>query len=150
MDIIVRGELHELDFVRRICRDKVRRGVIAILPATSPAYNEVACLKKELDEIHSENEILKEQIKAMNDDSQSVRSECLAPETIDLRLPEISNVSESVSVDDKYVDDGDIEEVDIDAEDKAITDVDSKDVTVEDRKDIVNVRKAPRRSHKSE
>lgn len=33
MDIIVRGEPHEIDFVRRLCRDKVRRGVLAILPA---------------------------------------------------------------------------------------------------------------------
>lgn len=50
MDIIVRGEPQELDFVRRLCRDKVRRGLLAILPATSPACDEVAILKNERDE----------------------------------------------------------------------------------------------------
>lgn len=51
MDIIVRGEPQELDFVRRLCRDKVRRGLLAILPATSPACDEVVRLKNERDEI---------------------------------------------------------------------------------------------------
>ena len=50
MDIIVRGEPQELDFVRRLCRDKVRRGLLAILPATSPACDEVVKLKNERDE----------------------------------------------------------------------------------------------------
>ncbi len=50
MDIIVRGEPQELDFVRRLCRDKVRRGLLAILPATSPACDEVVRLKNERDE----------------------------------------------------------------------------------------------------
>ena len=50
MDIIVRGESQELDFVRRLCRDKVRRGLLAILPATSPACDDVVRLKNERDE----------------------------------------------------------------------------------------------------
>lgn len=37
MDIILRGQPQEIEFVCRICRDKVRRGVLAILPATAPA-----------------------------------------------------------------------------------------------------------------
>lgn len=51
MDIIVRGEPQELDFVRRLCRDKVRRGLLAILPATSPVCDDVVRLKNERDEI---------------------------------------------------------------------------------------------------
>ncbi len=39
MEIIVRGEPQEIDFVQRICRDKVRRGLITILPATRPAIS---------------------------------------------------------------------------------------------------------------
>jgi len=50
MDIIVRGESQELDFVRRLCRDKVRRGLLAILPATSTACDDVVRLKNERDE----------------------------------------------------------------------------------------------------
>lgn len=50
MDIIVRGNPQELDFVRRFCRDKVRRGMLAILPATSPDRDEVVRLKNERDE----------------------------------------------------------------------------------------------------
>lgn len=51
MDIIVRGEAQEIDFVRRLCRDKVRRGLISILPATSPACDEVVRLRNERDEM---------------------------------------------------------------------------------------------------
>ncbi|MBD5239855.1 MAG: hypothetical protein HDS64_08875 [Bacteroidales bacterium] len=51
MDIIVRGEAQEIDFVRRVCRDKVRRGMLAILPATRPVSDEVVKLKNERDEI---------------------------------------------------------------------------------------------------
>ena len=36
MEIIIRGEPQEIDFVQRICRDKVRRGLLTILPATGP------------------------------------------------------------------------------------------------------------------
>ena len=50
MDLIVRGTPQELDFVRRVCRDKVRRGVLAILPATNPACDDVVKLKGERDE----------------------------------------------------------------------------------------------------
>ena len=41
MDIIVRGNPQEIDFVRRICRDKVSRGLLAILPAPRPAHHTV-------------------------------------------------------------------------------------------------------------
>lgn len=58
MDIIVRGEPQELDFVRRLCRDKVRRGLLAILPATSPACDEVVRLKNERDETKADMAIV--------------------------------------------------------------------------------------------
>ena len=39
MDIIVRGEPQEIDFVQRICRDKVRRGLLSFHPATGPVFH---------------------------------------------------------------------------------------------------------------
>lgn len=50
MRIIVTGASQEIDFVQRLCRDKVRRGILTILPATSPACDEVVRLKNERDE----------------------------------------------------------------------------------------------------
>lgn len=50
MDIIVRGSTQDIDFVQRICRDKVRRGMITILPATGPVVDDVVKLREERDE----------------------------------------------------------------------------------------------------
>ncbi len=68
MDIIVRGESHELDFVRRICRDKVARGVLAILPGAGPASDEVVRLRKERDETKAVITTLQEHVNAMEQD----------------------------------------------------------------------------------
>lgn len=37
MEMIVRGNPQELDFIRRVCRDKIRRGLITLLPAVNQA-----------------------------------------------------------------------------------------------------------------
>ena len=74
MDIIVRGEPHEIDFVRRICRDKVLRGVIAILPGTSPVCDDVVKLRNERDETTKENERLKERVAELENQLSNIES----------------------------------------------------------------------------
>ncbi len=103
IDIIVRGEPLEIDFVRRICRDKIRRGMLAILPASVPADDEVVKLRNERDETKAENERLKE------------------------RMRELES---------KYVEAEDLQEVDIDTDDKTLHHEDTKDVSGEDAKEV--------------
>lgn len=72
MDIIVRGEPHELDFVRRLCRDKIARGVLAILPGNRPACDEVVRLRNERDETKAVITTLQEHVAALEKDRESM------------------------------------------------------------------------------
>ena len=99
MDIIVRGNPQELDFVRRFCRDKVRRGMLAILPATSPDRDEVVRLKNERDEAFAklkENEArisdLEEQLSSLiaSKDVEDENGIDLSVETVAVEMSEAS------------------------------------------------------------
>ena len=184
MDIIVRGEPHEIDFVRRICRDKVRRGVIAILPATSPACDDVVKLRNERDETTRENERLKERVAELENLLSNVDSNIdtsngnvdtcndnvdSIPETAETiendggkseepieNVPNSTNsviepdTDNSYAMDSKYVDSDDLQEVDLDADDKTLTDNDSKDVPPNVAKETAPAKKTSKRSKKSE
>lgn len=142
MDIIVRGEPHEIDFVRRICRDKVLRGVIAILPGTSPACDDVVKLRNERDETTGENERLKKRVKELEERLESV------PASSDSAIePDTDN---SDAVDNKYIDPDEFQEVDLDTDDKTLTNDDSKDVPADDSKETAPAKKTSKRSKKSE
>ena len=190
MDVIVRGEPHEIDFVRCICRDKVRRGVIAILPATGPASDDVVVkLRNERDETTSENERLKERVAELeslfaNVDSNVVSNVATSdanvesvPKTAE-NVPEtpetannddekgeecadsVPNCADSAEVkfdpetpdamDNKYIDNNDLQEVDLDADDKILIEDDSKDVPANDAKEAAPAKKKSKRSKKSE
>lgn len=181
MDIIVRGVPHEIDFVRRLCRDKVRRGVLAILPATRPASDDVVVkLRNERDETTKENERLREQLAEFEsrltnvdtsaDNVESVpKSSENVPEstgTIDNKgevsegnTENVPKSAESSSVepdseapnamDNKYIND-DLQEVDLDADDKTLIEDDSKDVPAVDTKETKTAKKTSKRSKKSE
>lgn len=97
MDIIVRGEPQELDFVRRLCRDKVRRGLLAILPATSPACDEVVRLKNERDETKSEMAILAKENERLASENAGLysRIEELEKSLAD-QIPDVPKIGESV------------------------------------------------------
>lgn len=178
MDIIVRGEPREIDFVRRICRDKVRRGVLAILPATRPASDDVVKLRNERDETTKENERLRLRIaelegKLANVDSNvdtssdNVDSVPKSTETANNdgengeELTEsVPNVTDSASsetnhetpdaMDDKHIEVEDLQEVDLDADDKILSGDDSKDVPADDAKKTKPAKKTSKRSKKSE
>lgn len=142
MDIIVRGEPHEIDFVRRICRDKVLRGVIAILPGTSPACDDVVKLRNERDETTGENERLKKRVKELEERLENV------PASSDSAIePDTDN---SDAVDNKYIDPDEFQEVDLDTDDKTLTNDDSKDVPADDSKETAPAKKTSKRSKKSE
>ena len=170
MDIIVRGEPHEIDFVRRICRDKVLRGVIAILPGTSPVCDDVVKLRNERDETTKENERLKERVRELEEQIASVPE---ITETIHKTSETSENDGESVpettenvptstdsviepdttnsdAMDNKYVDPEEFQEVDLDADDKTLTTDDSKDVPEEAAKEAAPSKKTSKRSKKSE
>lgn len=174
MDIIVRGEPHEIDFVRRLCRDKVRRGVLAILPATRPASDDVVKLRNERDETTKENEMLKLRVEELESRLTNVDS---VPETAE-NVPNFTetaentaeigeNLTESVpnatdsasleskhetpdAMDDKHIEVEDLQEVDLDADDKNLSGDDSKDVPANDAKEAAPAKKKSKRSKKSE
>ena len=95
MDIIVRGEPQELDFVRRLCRDKVRRGLLAILPATSPACDELVRLKNERDEIIKQLQEKDARISEL-EEQISLQSALNNPETVPKSTENVANVGENV------------------------------------------------------
>lgn len=149
MDIIVRGEPQELDFVRRLCRDKVRRGLLAILPATSPACDEVARLKNERDEtarqlLEREARIteLEEQLSSLTvpQIAETVPNTVEIADNADESVPEdVPNESETVE-DNKIVEAEDMTEVDLD---------DVKDIEEADTKEAPAPTPKKRRSKKS-
>lgn len=157
MDIIVRGEPHEIDFVRRLCRDKVRRGVLAILPATRPASDDVVKLRNERDETTKENEMLKLRVEELerrlaNYDSNvdiSADNVDSVPFSTDSASSE-SNHETPYAMDDKYVNMEDLQEVDLDADDKNLSGDDTKDVPANDAKEAAPAKKKSKRSKKSE
>lgn len=185
MDIIVRGEPHEIDFVRRLCRDKVRRGVLAILPATRPASDDVVKLRNERDETTKENEMLKERVAELESRLANVDSNVdtsadnvdSVPETAE-NVPNSTetaentaeigeNLTESVpnatnsassesnhetpdTMDNKHIEVEDLQEVDLDADDKNLSGDDSKDVPANDAKEAAPAKKKSKRSKKSE
>jgi len=123
MDIIVRGESQELDFVRRLCRDKVRRGLLAILPATSPACDEVVRLKNERDETARQLQVKDARITELEEQVSSLTVPKPA-ESVPKPAETVENAGESVpeSVpdvpdfmdDNKNVDADDMTEVNLD------------------------------------
>ena len=142
MDIIVRGEPQELDFVRRLCRDKVRRGLLAILPATSPACDEVVRLKNERDETARQ---LREKDARITELEEHLSS-LTVPENTETAENAGENVPETVpnpdSVEDnKTVEVGDMTEVNLD---------DVKDIPEEDSKPEPAPTPKKSRSKKSE
>lgn len=146
MDIIVRGEPQELDFVRRLCRDKVCRGLLAILPATSPACDEVVRFKNERDEIINQ---LRE---------KDARISELEERLSLLTVPDIKETAEDSAevnnipdaMDDKNVEVEDMLEFDLDADDKTPVINDTKDVPATDSKEKETAKKVTKRSKKSE
>lgn len=97
MDIIVRGESQELDFVRRLCRDKVRRGLLAILPATSPACDEVVRLKNERDETKADMAILAKENERLTSENTGLHSRIAElKRTLADRVPDVPKNAESV------------------------------------------------------
>lgn len=136
MDIIVRGEPHEIDFVLRICRDKVRRGVIAISPGTCPAPDDVVKLMRERDETQEENERLKERVRELEERiSISTQYAGVTSEPTPVE-PLSADAANNDAMDDKYIDTDDMREVDLDADDKAVETQDTKDVEVADTKEV--------------
>ncbi len=160
MDIIVRGEPHEIDFVRCICRDKVRRGVIAILPATGPASDEVVKLRNERDETTKENEKLTIRVAELESQLSNVdtSTDNVDTSTANVDSNPISTDSAEVesdpensgAMDNKYIDNDDFQEVDLDADEKTITENDTKDIPSDDAQEKSTAKKTPRRSKKSE
>lgn len=202
MDIIVRGESHELDFVRRICRDKVTRGILAILPGTGPASNEVVQLRKERDEAKAVITTLQEHVNAIEQDRErmcnaqielaellglvlsiAVQHRAEVPKDITAKcakfgiiVPKIEDTAEKEGesvpenaempenpadsvpesdnpelMDDKHIGElEDLQEVDLDADDKTPVTDDSKNVPEADVKKAEAPKKASKRSKKSE
>lgn len=150
MDIIVRGEPQELDFVRRLCRDKVRRGLLAILPATSPACDEVVRLKNERDETviqlrekDARISQLEERLSLLTVPDAMETADDTADETA-----EVNNIPDAM--DSKNVEVEDMLEADLDADDKTPVINDTKDVPATDSKETETTKKTTRRSKKSE
>lgn len=168
--MIVRGMPQELDFVRRICRDKIARGVLAILPGNRPASDEVVKLRNERDETRRENETLKDVAGLL----VSIAVECKAsiPEELTAKLSEYGVIVLSIEesgpdaenstadtapesndpeqMDDKYIEVEDMQEVDLDADDKTPAADDTKDVQTDDAKETTPAKKTSKRSKKSE
>lgn len=150
MDIIVRGESQELDFVRRLCRDKVRRGLLAILPATSPACDDVVRLKNERDETviqlrekDARISELEERLSLLTVPDAMETADDTADETA-----EVNNIPDAM--DSKNVEVEDMLEADLDADDKTPVINDTKDVPATDSKETETTKKTTRRSKKSE
>ncbi len=150
MDIIVRGESQELDFVRRLCRDKVRRGLLAILPATSPACDDVVRLKNERDETviqlrekDARISQLEERLSLLTVPDAMETADDTADETA-----EVNNIPDAM--DSKNVEVEDMLEADLDADDKTPVINDTKDVPATDSKETETTKKTTRRSKKSE
>ena len=145
MDIIVRGEPQELDFVRRLCRDKVRRGLLAILPATSPACDEVVRLKNERDETVIQ---LREKDARISELEERL-SLLTVPNATEPAENAADNSENPDAVDDKNVEVEDMLEADLDADDKTPVINDTKDVPATDSKETETTKKTTRRSKKS-
>lgn len=146
MDIIVRGESQELDFVRRLCRDKVRRGLLAILPATSPACDDVVRLKNERDETVIQ---LREKDARISELEERL-SLLTVPNATEPAENAADNSENPDAVDDKNVEVEDMLEADLDADDKTPVINDTKDVPATDSKETGTTKKTTRRSKKSE
>ncbi len=146
MDIIVRGESQELDFVRRLCRDKVRRGLLAILPATSPACDDVVRLKNERDETVIQ---LREKDARISELEERL-SLLTVPNATESAENAADNSENPDAVDDKNVEVEDMLEADLDADDKTPVINDTKDVPATDSKETETTKKTTRRSKKSE
>ena len=146
MDIIVRGESQELDFVRRLCRDKVRRGLLAILPATSPACDDVVRLKNERDETVIQ---LREKDARIMELEERL-SLLTVPNATEPAENAADNSENPDAVDDKNVEVEDMLEADLDADDKTPVTDDSKNVPEADVKEAEAPKKASKRSKKSE
>jgi len=145
MDIIVRGESQELDFVRRLCRDKVRRGLLAILPATSPACDDVVRLKNERDETVIQ---LREKDARISELEERL-SLLTVPNATEPAENAADNSENPDAVDDKNVEVEDMLEADLDADDKTPVINDAKDVPATDSKETETTKKTTRRSKKS-
>lgn len=145
MDIIVRGESQELDFVRRLCRDKVRRGLLAILPATSPACDDVVRLKNERDETVIQ---LREKDARISELEKRL-SLLTVPNATEPAENAADNSENPDAVDDKNVEVEDMLEADLDADDKTPVINDTKDVPATDSKETETTKKTTRRSKKS-
>ena len=145
MDIIVRGESQELDFVRRLCRDKVRRGLLAILPATSPACDDVVRLKNERDETVIQ---LREKDARISELEERL-SLLTVPNATEPAENAADNSENPDAVDDKNVEVEDMLEADLDADDKTPVINDTKDVPATDFKETETTKKTTRRSKKS-
>ncbi len=145
MEIIVRGESQELDFVRRLCRDKVRRGLLAILPATSPACDDVVRLKNERDETVIQ---LREKDARISELEERL-SLLTVPNATEPAENAADNSENPDAVDDKNVEVEDMLEADLDADDKTPVINDTKDVPATDSKETETTKKTTRRSKKS-
>lgn len=145
MDIIVRGESQELDFVRRLCRDKVRRGLLAILPATSPACDDVVRLKNERDETVIQ---LREKDARISELEERL-SLLTVPNATEPAENAADNSENPDAVDDQNVEVEDMLEADLDADDKTPVINDTKDVPATDSKETETTKKTTRRSKKS-
>jgi len=145
MDIIVRGESQELDFVRRLCRDKVRRGLLAILPATSPACDDVVRLKNERDETVIQ---LREKDARISELEERL-SLLTVPNATEPAENAADNSENPDAVDDKNVEVEDMLEADLDADDKTPVINDTKDVPATDSNETETTKKTTRRSKKS-
>ena len=137
MDIIVRGEPQELDFVRRLCRDKVRRGLLAILPATSPACDDVVRLKNERDETVIQ---LREKDARISELEERL-SLLTVPNATEPAENAADNSENPDAVDDKNVEVEDMLEADLDADDKTPVINDTKDVPATDSKETETTKK---------
>lgn len=123
MDIIVRGDSRQIDFVRAICREKCRRGELRLILTAPSADYESAELRRRLDDVTKENETLRERV---------------------AELEGQLNTMDDVK-DDKTSADEDIKFIDLDADDKTPEITDSKDVTEDDSKEP----ESPKKSKKS-
>lgn len=150
MDIIVRGEPQELDFVRRLCRDKVRRGLLAILPATSPVCDEVVRLKNERDEIVRKLQEKDARITELEEQLLSLSAPKIAetvPNTAEIAETAGESVPENVPNDTDTVEDNKTVEVD-DMTEVNLDDV--KDLPDEDSKEAPTPTPKKTRNKKSE
>ncbi len=116
MDIIVRGNPNQIDFVRAVCREKCRRGDLQLLlPAPSGDNDKkMAEMKHQLDEAKAENASLRARVAELEN----------AP----------ARSGDVVGMDDKTPDDEDMKFVDLDADDKTITNEDGKGLPQADSK----------------